>query len=304
MPTFDSLSGNNNGGRVKLTVIIATTGRAELLCKTVARLSVQSRAPDRVIVSAVTQSDVAGVAEAAPFPLDVIFAERGLPKQRNAGLHHLAGGSDIVVFFDDDFVPANDYLEVLEHQFATRDNVVGATAVLLADGIKSPGIGFDDAVAMVEAYQSRRVINERTLPALYGCNLCIRLSAAEGLWFDEALPLYGWQEDVDFSYQLGKKGLLIYTNQLAGVHLGAKGGRTSGKRLGYSQIANPVYLLRKKTIPRRLAWRLMSRNILANCVRSIWSEPYVDRFGRLHGNIEALLDLVRGRIHPERILKL
>ena len=237
-------------------------------------------------------------------PLEIIFADRGLPKQRNAGLRHLAGGADIVVFFDDDFVPANDYLEVLERQFATRDEVVGATAVLLADGIKSPGIGFDDAVAMVEAHRPIGVINERKLPALYGCNLCIRVSAAEGLWFDEALPLYGWQEDVDFSYQLGKQGLLIYTNQLTGVHLGAKGGRTSGRRLGYSQIANPVYLLRKKTIPRRLAWRLMSRNVLANCARSIWPEPYVDRFGRLYGNIEALLDLARGRIHPERILKL
>jgi len=289
---------------VKLAVIIATTGRADLLCRTVAHLSAQTRPADRVIVSAVTEADVAGLVAAAAFPVEIIFADRGLPKQRNAGLRHLAGGSDIVVFFDDDFVPANDYFEVLDRQFATRSNVVGATAVLLADGIKSPGIGFDDAVAMVQSHQPAGVINERRLPALYGCNLCIRLSAAEGLWFDEALPLYGWQEDVDFSYQLGRKGLLIYTNQLAGVHLGAKGGRTSGKRLGYSQIANPVYLLRKKTIPRRLAWRLMSRNILANCARCIWPEPYVDRFGRLHGNIEALLDLVRGRIHPERILKL
>jgi len=39
-------------------------------------------------------------------------------------------------------------------------------------------------------------------------------------------------------------------------------------------------------------------------VYGIWPEPYVDRFGRLHGNIEALLDLARGRIHPERILQL
>jgi GT2 family glycosyltransferase len=142
------------------------------------------------------------------------------------------------------------------------------------------------------------------LPALYGCNLTVRLAAAEGIRFDEALPLYGWQEDVDFSYQLGRKGLLVHTNKLAGVHLGAKGGRTSGRRLGYSQIANPVYLLRKRTIPRRLAWRLMLRNLAANLVRSVWPEPYVDRAGRLRGNLAALADLAAGSLHPERILEL
>lgn len=304
MALIDSAQRRHDGGRVQVAVIIATTGRPELLTRTVARLACQTRRPDRVIVSAVSDADVDGLAKAAGFPVEIILADRGLPKQRNAGLRHLAGGADIVVFFDDDFVPANDYLEVLERQFKTRGNLVGATAALLADGIKSPGIGFDDAVAIIDRHQPSGIINERRLPALYGCNLCIRLDAADGIWFDEALPLYGWQEDVDFSYQLGRKGLLIYTNQLTGVHLGAKGGRTSGKRLGYSQIANPIYLLRKKTIPRRLAWRLMWRNLLANCARSIWPEPYVDRFGRLHGNIEALIDLARGRVHPERILEL
>jgi GT2 family glycosyltransferase len=304
------LSPEKNGAVLQIAVIIASVGRRDLLSRTVTLLGRQTRRADRVIVCGASAEDTDGVAEAAGFPVEVITAPKGLPRQRNAGLRHLAQRgegvlpTEIVVFFDDDFVPAHDYLEVLEKQFAARPNLVGATAVLLADGIKSPGISLEDAVAMIEARRPPELINERALPALYGCNLCIRLSAAEGLWFDEALPLYGWQEDVDFSYQLGRKGILVYTNQLAGVHLGAKGGRTSGKRLGYSQIANPIYLLRKKTIPRRLAWRLMSRNVLANCARSIWPEPYVDRFGRLHGNVEALIDLARGRIHPERILQL
>ncbi len=289
---------------MRIAVIIATTGRAELLARTVARLGRQTRRADRVILSGVTEADTAGVTEAAGFAVEVIRGARGLPRQRNAGLRHLAGGADVVVFFDDDFVPTDDYLAVLEREFAAHPDLVGATAVLLADGINSPGIAFDRACEIIAARTAPPALCERPLPALYGCNLCIRLTAAEGLWFDEALPLYGWQEDVDFSYQLGRKGTLIYTNQLAGVHLGTKGGRTSGRRLGYSQIANPVYLLRKKTIPRGLAFRLMARNLAANCARSIWPEPYVDRFGRLRGNARALVDLACGRIHPERILLL
>lgn len=289
---------------MRVFVIIATLGRADLLTKTVAQLSQQTRLPDGIVICATNSEDVGDLAQNTDLPVEVIFAEKGLPRQRNAGLRHITGRADIVVFFDDDFVPAHNYLEALEEVFDIRPNLVGATGKLIADGINSAGISFEQGVTLVNAHTPPDIIQERALPALYGCNLCVRISAAENIWFDETLPLYGWQEDVDFSYQLGRNGILIYTNLLTGVHLGIKGGRTSGKRLGYSQIANPVYLLNKKTIPRRLAWRLMSRNFAANLARSLYPEPYVDRVGRLQGNAVALMDLCTGRLHPQRILQL
>jgi hypothetical protein len=41
-----------------------------------------------------------------------------------------------------------------------------------------------------------------------------------------------------------------------------------------------------------------------NIVHSPRPEPYVDRRGRLRGNLLALADLVRKRIAPERVLDL
>ncbi len=289
---------------MRVVVIIATIGRAGLLTQMVGQLRAQTRQPDKVLIVSVTPEDVAGVDKITNLPVEIIFAEKGLPRQRNAGLRHIGDDADIIVFFDDDFIPARDYLAKLEEAFILRPGLVGATGKLLADGIKSPGITFLDGVALVEQHGDVNIIQERALPALYGCNLCVRVSAARGIWFDEALPLYGWQEDVDYSYQLGAKGTLIYTNLLTGVHLGTKSGRTSGKKLGYSQIANPVYLLRKKTIPPRLAWRLMSRNLAANLLRCVFPEPYVDRAGRLRGNALAIFDLFAGRLKPQRILEL
>jgi GT2 family glycosyltransferase len=287
----------------RLFVIIASIGRAELLAQTVARLALQTRRPDGIVVVSVTESDVAGLDQVRDLPLEIIFAAKGLPRQRNAGLRHVAGRADIIAFFDDDFIPAPDYLAALETIFTERPSIVGATGRLIADGIKSAGIDFAKGVSLVEQDRPREVFNERAMLALYGCNLCCRASAAEGIWFDEELPLYGWQEDVDFSYRLGERGTLLLTSRLAGVHLGAKGGRTSGKKLGYSQIANPIYLLRKKTIPPRLAWRLMARNLAANLMRSAYPEPYVDRAGRLAGTGVALLHRLGGKLHPERILR-
>ena len=46
---------------------------------------------------------------------------------------------------------------------------------------------------------------------------------------------------------------------------------------------------------------MMSRNILANHVKTFRPEAWVDRKGRMKGNWMGLFDLVRGRLHPERI---
>ena len=88
------------------------------------------------------------------------------------------------------------------------------------------------------------------------------------------------------------------------MHLGTKTGRSRGVPLGYSQIANPLYLARKGTMDRRRAYYMMSRNIVANVVKSARPETWVDRRGRLRGNLVALADLAGGRLSPGRILDL
>ena len=76
------------------------------------------------------------------------------------------------------------------------------------------------------------------------------------------------------------------------MHLGTKAGRLSGRRLGYSQIVNPVYLRTKGTITRASLLQHWFKNIVSNVVLSLRPEPYVDRRGRLHGNILGFRDLL------------
>lgn len=283
----------------RLFVVIATVGRAQLAGQVVALLTQQTRPPDAIVVVGVDEADVAGLAP----PVEVLRCEKGLPRQRNRALAHIGTRADLVVFFDDDFVPRPDYLAQVEALFARDPGLVGITGRLIADGIAGTGIPFEDALALVAADQPPPA-EEQPRRGLYGCNMAIRLSAARGIWFDENLPLYGWQEDIDFTYQVGQRGRMIRSSLPAGVHMGAKGGRTSGTRLGYSQVANPLYLLGKRTIPPRLAWRIMTRNIASNLVRSLRPEAHIDRAGRLRGNAIALGHLLTGRLHPTRILKL
>ena len=126
----------------------------------------------------------------------------------------------------------------------------------------------------------------------------------EGIRFDETMPGYAWYEDIDFSRRLLPFGRLALLEGAQAVHLGAKVGKTSGLRYGYSQIANPIYLARKGSYPWDHAHRSVMRNCLANLLRSIAPESYVDRRGRLRGNLLGLRDFLLGRLRPDRILAL
>ena len=137
-----------------------------------------------------------------------------------------------------------------------------------------------------------------------GCNMAFRYSALRNLKFDERLPLYAWLEDHDFRGQVERHGRVVRADALWGVHLGHKQGRVRGVTLGYSQIANALYLAQKGTVPKPYLAKLAGKNMLINAVRSLHPEPYVDRRGRLLGNMVALADLLRGRIAPERALEL
>jgi GT2 family glycosyltransferase len=290
---------------LRIAVGIATVGRAPLLRAIVEELAQQTRMPDRIVICAPTQADVDGV-PAGP-TTEIVIGARGLTRQRNVILGRV-DDFDVVVFFDDDFVPAPTYMAAVERLFAAQSDVAMATGSVIADGIIGPGLSLDDvrrrlaqAGSVLDSDASVEEVSNG-----YGCNMAVRLATARAAQcrFDERLPLYGWMEDVDFSRQLARHGRIVKAAAAQGFHLGVKRGRQSGVRLGYSQVANPIYLSRKGTCPWPRTLRLMSRNIAANLVRSLRPEPYIDRLGRVLGNLKALRDLATGRLDPQRILEL
>lgn len=289
---------------MRIHVIVATCGRPETVARLARHIALQTRPADGVLVVGTGPEDVAGLAD-LPSPPTVILARRGLCCQRNAGLESIKDDSDVVIFFDDDFVPANDYIEAVEAALTAHPDIVGLTGELVDDGILHEPIPFDDAVRRLTTDNERPPAGpSRLRKALYGCNMSIRLSALGDLRFDERLPLYGWMEDIDLTYQLGQRGRMISAPEITGIHLGVRGGRQPGMRLGYSQVANVIYLFRKGTMQPDVGRRQLTQNLLANLVKSIAPEPHIDRRGRLKGNLLAIADLLRGRLDPGRIVTL
>ncbi len=289
---------------LSIAIAIATTGRAAVLTETLREVKRQTYAPALIAICPAAADDVDHAALAAlDLPIRLVTGDKGASAQRNAILRDLPG-VDVVLFLDDDFFLAPDYLAELGALFVAHPDVVLATGALIADGASGPGYSPAEARAMIVA--DRRPIDPSIEDVFcgYGCNMAVRWSQAVGLRFDENLPLYSWAEDVEFSRQVAPFGRVVKSGALRGVHLATKRGRTSGLRFGYSQVANQVYLRRKGVISTRLAIVYGGRNVLANMRGLIRSEAYIDRRGRLLGNIYGLIDLARGRSSPLRILDL
>ena len=289
-----------------IAVVIASTGRPRELAQWRKQLLDQTRQPDAVYIVVASDHDLPPQHE-LPDDACVVMSPRGLTTQRNHGIEQTIDTFDIIVFFDDDYLASCRAIENIVALFQNNADLIAASGHLILDGIGGQGHDYATALAAVTAYDAAEpppIWIRAHHSGLYGCNMAYRSRAIGDTRFDERLPLYGWLEDVDFGSRLIGRGMVAFTNAFAGVHQGIKNGRTSGVRLGYSQIANPIYLYRKGTLRLGTALRRMTNNVGMNVTRTLYPEPWIDRAGRLRGNGLAFLDLLRGALDPGRILDL
>lgn len=290
-----------------VSIGIATAGRREQLAKTLVQLARLSPLPQRVVLAPASSGDYDG---SCPSELRdrlvVVEGPRGLCAQRNSILDACTT-SDVIIFLDDDFYPAFDYVARISTLFANNPEVVAATHHPRLDGATGPGVEHEQALEALAALEVEGSGDERIRGTYggYGCNMSLRMAPIRqhGLRFDENLPLYGWLEDIDFTRRLSAYGRVVTSNQLKGVHLGTKRGRSPGRQLGYSQVANPIYLWRKGSVAASYAFSQLVRNVAQNAWRALHPEPWVDRRGRLVGNVIALAEVLFGRVHPQRALR-
>lgn len=300
----------------KACVIVATKGRPKEAYVLLDYLARQTKKADRIIIVGSEQADIEGLEQHAltlTGVVDIHVDNIGSCRQRNAGLDYFEAYLDksnvndwLVTFFDDDFRPADDWLQLCAEAMCHDPTLMGISGRVLADGIH--GDGYSEA--QVKDFLSGTVspIDNPfsgevgiTIDSLYGCNMALRGRIASQERFDENLPQYGWLEDTDYSARFLRHGHLAFYPKCKGVHKGNSSGRTDGIKFGYSQIANPLYLIDKGTLNKQKGYQLMSKNIASNILRTITMNRRKDYKGRLLGNYKAALDLCKAKCHPSNI---
>jgi GT2 family glycosyltransferase len=211
-----------------------------------------------------------------------------------------------VAFFDDDALLRPDYLANAASFLASHPEVVALTGRVLLDGATRGESPLAQAVHAL-AGSAGETLSGRWRPTreLYGCNFVVRGSIFGQERFDERLPLYSWLEDHDFARRCMRRGQLARVDDCVIVHRGAaSGGRQAHRRLGYSQMMNPIYLCRKGSFPLWLAAWEIFRPVAKNLLYAVAGSSRSWRRERLDGNLTAVADAVRGRFTPERIVEL
>jgi GT2 family glycosyltransferase len=290
-----------------VAVIVASAGRPMLLGELINRLSHQTYLPNEVVLSVPSQASLPTLPEDPPFRIVTVLGVRGSAAQRNAGIDGIVEMPTFVVFFDDDAVPRNDYLENCLNTFSANPAVLGLSGRVLLDGaalgsevsVREADHILASSTPQTSQYKDVALIGTSRL---YGCNFAVRYECLQTVRFDERLPLYSWLEDLDFSKRLSRLGPLVKSADCVIVHLGAmSGGRTQHYRFGYSQVTNPAHLWRQGSISALEATSLALKPALANVAGSVLGADRSWRLQRLKGNIRSVKDLVRGRITPDAI---
>jgi hypothetical protein len=294
----------------RTAIVIATKGRPRAVSRLLQVLERQSLPPSLVVLSATEEGDLATRFDTW-MNVEVIYGTPGSSIQRNRALDSLRDRCDVVLFFDDDFAPSPYWIERAVRVFRANPHVAGVSGRVIRDGAQSAALTWEEADRLIgEADVSEADVSEADgalseVPDLYGCNMAFRMSAiGDEVRFDERLALYGWLEDKDFSRTASRSGRLVHCDSLIGVHLGIKQGRVSGRRFGYSQIVNPWYLCRKGTLTAQEAWSNTWKAVAMNGIKTIRPESFIDRRGRLKGNVVAIRHLLSGICRPERAAEL
>ncbi|MFZ2260475.1 MAG: glycosyltransferase [Luteococcus japonicus] len=290
---------------MNIAVVIPTVDRPDALRRALTAIRGQSQQAQVILVCPPDASrlpeDVRSDSRIA-----VVDGVKGLTRQRNLAVASIPESIDYIAFFDDDAVPRSDYLEKAAVVLDANPDIVGVTGAVVRDGAQERvELSADEMSAALDASWADDRDGFEPVTGLYGCNMMIRADVVRATLFDERLPLYGWLEDLDFSRRAMTKGRLVKAHGVVTVHQGSSsGGRKQHRRLGYSQICNPVYLWRKGSLePKDLAV-LVGKPVLSSLRGSIIGDERPERRERLKGMGLALGDLVRGRFTPERITEL
>jgi hypothetical protein len=291
-----------------LALVIASTGREQILLSTVRSVLLRKHVPEQIILVGATEGDIPFVQSDRTEIVSLRSPVKGASHQRNFGIRNIREGIRFVSFLDDDCEVHDAYFLEVARCFSNNTNLAAFSGYVMRNGNIEREVGREilDSHVIPEGMPAYGFLKDKW-PGLYGCAMNFRYKHLVREEFDENLVKYSLGEDTEIGFRMRRYGDVGGSARCPVVHLACSGGRGSEVKLGYSQIANYYYFVRKGIgYPKR---KFISQNLLGlpitnfiGILRESSRGPHtVDRKGRLKGNLLAIYDLLRGKIHPSRI---
>jgi GT2 family glycosyltransferase len=303
-------------GRSASCFIIPTRNRPDSLLRTVRNLLGQTVLPRELCI--VDSSDVTPAREEierlcsdAGVALEYVHpAPAGLTVQRNVGIDRTTG--DPVFLIDDDVaMERNVHEEILAEYDRWGPELGGVRGAPIRPqrpskltiawrrffgmgGWWPEASGRMRASFFVEGVSASRDV--RRLEYLTGWFMSYKREVFEHERFDEKLGGYAFNEDIDFSYRVAKRGYVLVQTPSARIdHLKSQTDRLALFDFGRMHIANQFYLHQKnmpQTIRYKAAlWWAVTGLLLLHSVRAVRTRE----FPRVAGLAAGVWDQVRGR---------
>lgn len=301
---------------MNFVVVIASAGRPESCAEAIDAIQQCILPGSSTLVGYLSVPSILDAPASVPDNWTVLVGSRGASVQRNAALSLISESTDIVCYLDDDSVPRTDYLVRIAQAFTRNPDVVGLNSRPILDGaVEHRELTLHETFQALTHSFDNTPASSRVFPCrtseMYACGASVRWAIARDIRFDERLPLYSWLEDRDYAIRLTAVSPGHYfANAVDAVFVHravGSGGRSNHRRLGYSQVSNPIWLHEKGSFSLRLMIRFVIRSFAGNLVFGLF--PVRGRSGRLRrlqGNLQALGDVVRsgGRATPERAVEI
>lgn len=301
----------------QIAVVIPTIGRPAELRRMLESLAAQTVFPHQVIILDEGEDD-RSVAEGLPqLKIQFLSLKGGSTSaKRNLGASVVSPDVDLIAFLDDDIVMEPQAMEAMLRfwQAAPPDvgaanfNLVNATP-FTARRLKSLkitrwlGLYSNRAGEVLRSgFQTRLdpFLATSYVSWLVSTALVIKKQVLKEFAFDPFFEGYGYLEDLDFSYRVGKRYKLAVVSDARFYNYPSPSGRESAYTMGKKEVVNRLYFVRKNNeLSSALCLSALFIRMLMSLCMAIWScQP--DLLTRARGNLVGLYSVIFRGVRPVR----